>query len=270
MFAPQHGAAWVTRVLITVLLFAVVVAVLQMVPRQFRKYIIQAVTFIGGAFFALEFFLPVHPAPTAANPKAVGNFITPFVDPVSNWLTIVSAFTVGLGVINLSGVHLKRLTRGGNNALNSGVFFVSAIVMCFIGILKEEHPYTINKDIFDILFSGALTTLDATMFSIIAFYIVSAAYRAFRVRSTEATILLLTAVLVMMGQIAVGQFITHKLPPTGALSFLRFEVSRQWILDIANTAAVRAIGFGLGIGGLAVALRLWLGLERGSYFDSQG
>jgi hypothetical protein len=150
------------------------------------------------------------------------------------------------------------------------VFFVSAIVMCFVGILKEEHPYTINKDIFDILFSGALTTLDATMFSIIAFYIVSAAYRAFRVRSTEATILLLTAVLVMMGQIAVGQFITHKLPETGALSFLRFEVSRQWILDIANTAAVRAIGFGLGIGGLAVALRLWLGLERGSYFDSQG
>ena len=270
MFAPQHGTAWLIRVLGTVILFIAAVGVLQLVPRQFRKYVIQGVTFLGGAFFALEFFLPVHPMPTAANPKAVGNFITPFVDPVSNWLTIVSAFTVGLGVINLSSVHFKRLTRGGNNALNSAVFVLAMFVMCIMTILAKEHPNQINKDVFDILFSGALASLDGTMFSIIAFYIVSAAYRAFRVRSTEATILLLTAVIVMMGQIAIGQFITHKLPSTGVFSVFRFEIARQWILDIANTAAVRAIGFGLGIGGLAVALRLWLGLERGSYFDSQG
>jgi hypothetical protein len=30
-----------------------------------------------------------------------------------------------------------------------------------------------------------------------------------------------------------------------------------------------AIDFGLGVGGLATALRLWLSLERGSYFEEE-
>src|SRR5262249_20124964 len=121
-------------------------------------------------------------------------------------------------------------------------------------------------------FEGALQSLDATMFSIIAFYIVSAAYRAFRVRSAEATMLLITAVIVMLGQTAIGQWLTHWIPYDGfwlklPMRNLHIEAVRDWMLTLANTAAVRAIAFGLGIGGLAVALRIWLGLERGSYFD---
>ena len=111
------------------------------------------------------------------------------------------------------------------------------------------------------------------MFSIIAFYIVSAAYRAFRVRSVEATMLLVTAVIVMLGQISIGQLLTAWIPDNamGGLGHdLHIEVIRNWILTKANAPATRAIAFGLGIGSLAVALRIWLGLERGSYFEGQG
>ena len=68
-------------------------------------------------------------------------------------------------------------------------------------------------------------------------------------------------------QIAVGQWLTHwhTVPP-----YLHVETIRNWILTVANAAATRAIAFGLGIGSLAVALRIWLGLERGSYFERQG
>jgi len=264
LFKSVHGSAWWLHVAFVILFCVAVFAVLQLTPKQSRKYVIQLVTFIGGLFYALEFFLPIHAQVTAANAHGEGNFITPYMDVVSDWLTVIGAFTVGLGVINLSMVHTKRLAKGGNTAFNSAVFFVSAFAMMAIDILQKAHPNALNKNIYELLFSGALTTLDATMFSIIAFYIVSASYRAFRVRSTEATILLITAVVVMLGQIAVGQFITHKLPEV-----FHFESIREWILTLANTAAVRAIGFGLGIGSLAVALRIWLGLERGSYFDSQ-
>ncbi len=266
IFQEAHGSPWLIRVMISLIVCGVLIGILQILPKQNRKHLILGITFVAGLFFAMEFFLNVHPQPTVANPSATGNFLSPFMEGVTNWLVVVTAFTVGLGVINLSMVHGKRITKGGNNAFNSGVFFVAMFVMAIVHILDNGHPNAINKGLFNVLFNGALTTLDATMFSIIAFYIVSASYRAFRVRSTEATILLITAVVVMLGQIAVGQWMTKGVPGT----LFHFEVVRDWILTIPNTAAVRAIGFGLGIGGLAVALRIWLGLERGSYFDSQG
>jgi len=270
MFHAVHGGPWGFHVLIVLAICAAIFGLLQLLPKQARKYAILGVTFVAGLYYALEFFLPVYAQPTAANPHGTGNKLTPSMDSISNWLVVIGAFTVGLGVVNLSTVHGKRLTKGGNTAFNSAVFFVAMIVMMVVGILKSSHPNSINKNLFDMLFAGALTTLDATMFSIIAFYIVSAAYRAFRVKSTEATILLITAVIVMMGQIAVGQWMTSfNHSQNYYLSQLHFEVVRDWIMTLANAAAVRAIGFGLGIGAIAVALRIWLGLERGSYFDSQ-
>ena len=264
MFQAAHGVSWFLYVLGALIFSALVFAALQLIPHRGRKYVIQGITFLGGLYFALEFFLPTHPMPTAADPDAVGNFLTPGIIPFGTVANVIGAFTVGLGVFNLCQVHGKRVTKGGNNAFNSMAFFLSMILMMVIAILAKAHPNSINKNLNALLFQGALLTLDATMFSIIAFYIVSAAYRAFRVRSVEATLLLVTAIVVMLGQIAVGQWLTHALPQA-----LHVESIRSWILTIANAAATRAIAFGLGIGGLAVALRIWLGLERGSYFDAQ-
>jgi hypothetical protein len=114
-----------------------------------------------------------------------------------------------------------------------------------------------------------MKSLDATMFSIIAFYIVSAAYRAFRIRSTEATILLVSAAIIMLGQVAIGQAITNGIPNEGLTANFRVENLANWILKKVNSPAIMAIDFGLGVGGLATALRLWLSLERGSYFEEE-
>lgn len=269
LFVPAKGGAWDLRVIGVFALCALLFALLQLTPKQYRKYVIQFVTLVAGLYYALEFFWPISHVTGPTKGEAEGNFLTPSMEQISDWLTIIGAFTVGLGVINLSMVHSKRLTKGGNTAFNSLVFFLATLAMVVVGILNKSRPNSITSNLYQILFDGALTTLDATMFSIIAFYIVSASYRAFRVRSTEATILLITAVVVMLGQIAAGQALTRGIH-SSTFQVLHFEVVRDWILTLANAAAVRAIGFGLGIGGLAVALRIWLGLERGSYFDGQG
>ncbi|HZP85163.1 MAG TPA: hypothetical protein VFB21_26305 [Chthonomonadaceae bacterium] len=265
LFQPAQGGAWYIRIVGALIVSAILLLALMNVPRRFRKPLIGLVTFLGGLFFALEFFLPTHPMPTPDSPDQVGNFLTPYVVPFGNIAQVIGAWTVGLGVINLMQVHGRRLLKGTSGAFNSAAFFLCMILMMVIGILYRVHPNAINKNLYALLFNGALQSLDATMFSIVAFYIVSAAYRAFRVRSVEATLLLITAVIVMLGQIAVGQWLTHALPKN-----LHVEIVRDWILTKANAPAVRAVAFGLGIGGLAVALRIWLGLERGSYFEEQG
>jgi hypothetical protein len=262
LFQPQHGSRLIAYLIGALLAGGVCTALLTQTPPRLRRPLITTITFLGGLFFALEFFWPVHPMPTPKDPKAVGNFLTPYVQPFGAISPVIQGFAVGLGVINLLQTHFKRLRKGGENAFTSLAFLLSMAVMLVFSLLQKSHPTSINTNLYRLLFDGALQSLDATMFSIIAFYIVSAAYRAFRVRSVEASLLLITAVIVMLGQISVGIFLTHALPAN-----LHVEVARSWILTVANAAATRAIAFGLGVGALAVALRIWLGLERGSYFE---
>ncbi len=270
MFRPANGYAWYAYIAGALLISVLAFALMQLIPPRARRYVILAVTFLGGLYYALEFFWPVHPMPTPEDPTAMGNFLTPYLLPIGNVTPVIGGFTVGLGVVNLSQIHGKRLFRNGLRAFESLAFFLSMFAMCIINILNQAHPNAINKNLNLFLYDGGLQQLDATMFSIIAFYIVSAAYRAFRIRSLEATLLLVTAVVVMLGQIGVGQWMTSWLPHTGFWANFHIEGVRGWILKIPNAAAVRAIAFGLGIGALAMALRIWLGLERGSYFDYQG
>ncbi|RMH44620.1 MAG: PEGA domain-containing protein [Deltaproteobacteria bacterium] len=92
---------------------------------------------------------------------------------------------------------------------------------------------------------------NATMFSLLAFFIASAAFRAFRARSLEAGLLLGAAVLVMLGFVPIGGAIWSGFP----------EIA-EWIMDVLNTTGRRAIIMGAALGAVATGLRVILGIER--------
>jgi len=114
-------------------------------------------------------------------------------------------------------------------------------------IASETAP-SLKLWIYDKLF----IPLQATMFSLLAFYVASAAFRAFRARSLEATLLLAAGCVVMLGQVPIGNEATGGLAGR-ALAFLMTYVS---------TAGIRAIIIGATLGGLATGLRIVLGIER--------
>jgi hypothetical protein len=116
----------------------------------------------------------------------------------------------------------------------------------------------------DLLFDGFLQKMDAAMFSLIAFYILSAAYRAFRARSVEATVLLISALIVILSLMGLlqntwdrGIDSTH----VELLKNLRLDDIATWLKNTMQTSSIRGLDFGVGIGLLAMALRLWLSLE---------
>ena len=103
-----------------------------------------------------------------------------------------------------------------------------------------------------LLFSGFYTSLSTAMFALLGFYIASAAYRSFRLRSVEAGALMVTAILVILGQIPHGPlYISSHLPQL-----------RVWLMENLNTPGNRAVYFASSIAGLALAIRMWLSLER--------
>jgi hypothetical protein len=199
------------------------------------------------------------------------NSLTPYTQPVGDLIAVVGAFALGLGIYSLMSLHGKSILKRRPGWINSLAFYVALVSITAVAFMQAYVPkgsiQSLSDSLYDIMFRGALTSLSATMFSLVAFYIVSAAYRAFRIKSGESALMMVAAFLVMLGIVPFGVFITSKLP-MWASSF-RLENIQHWIMLYPNAAAQRGIAFGIGVGGLAMALRLWLSLERGSYFDKQ-
>ncbi len=83
----------------------------------------------------------------------------------------------------------------------------------------------------------------------------------------EATLLLLAAFVVMLGQVPIGMAVTRGLPTEGPLSHFRVEQMANWLMTGINAAAQRGILFGSSVGALAMSLRIWLSLEKGAFFE---
>ena len=117
-----------------------------------------------------------------------------------------------------------------------------------------EYEHSTPKHIYRLLFEGLFVALGSAMFSLLGFYIAAAAYRAFRIRSAESSLMMIAAVLVMLGQIPFGVWIWSGLPDV-----------RLWLLEVPNSAAFRAITFGAGVAGLVMAFRMWFSIESESF-----
>ncbi|MCB0309681.1 MAG: hypothetical protein KDD42_00515 [Bdellovibrionales bacterium] len=126
-------------------------------------------------------------------------------------------------------------------------------------ILNQQYQFSDQKLFYEFLYSGIFIALGSAMFSLLGFYIASAAYRAFRIRSTESGLMLLAALLVMLGQIPFGIWLWAGLPDV-----------RLWILEVPNSAAFRAVTFGAAVAGLVMAFRMWFSIESESFGSDKG
>jgi hypothetical protein len=256
-------------------------------PARLRGPIVALATFLAGLFYVLYY---LWPQPVARQP---GDVPLDFVEGVGFWLkdafpvigkisNTLSAFMLGLGVFSVVRVHSRRLIKGQKDWGYSVVLLTCVVLMVLVGYwdwftrqgagaekLQDPANWTSVNVVQDFLFDGLLQQMDAAMFSLIAFYILSAAYRAFRIRSIEATMLLATALIVILSLMGIAAYAwdggVEALAGTDPNSFLlnfRLETIAAYIQDTFQTPSIRAIDWGIGIGALAMGLRLWLSLEK--------
>jgi len=118
---------------------------------------------------------------------------------------------------------------------------------------------------FDWFYNYIMYPLMSTVFALLAFYMMTAAYRAMRAKSWEAGLLLAAALIVLLGQVPVDQFV--RLPAIDGMSL--FEWLKLRILDYPNTAAKRSIIIGVALGGLATSIKILTGIEK-PYLGGRG
>lgn len=171
---------------------------------------------------------------------------------ISPWMIIVSAFALGLASVNLWIVHARRISARRENWAYSIVFLVTMVIFGGLRSYVEIVPTNATAaTAYSRIFTYILSPLMAGQWAFLGYYVASAAYRAFRARNLDASILLVSAVLVMLGA-----------APVGATIWSKFPVIQQWLLNVPNMTGQRGIVIGSAIGMFTTGLRVLLGMER--------
>ncbi|MDH7602734.1 MAG: hypothetical protein QHI38_11370 [Armatimonadota bacterium] len=190
-------------------------------------------------------------------------YLSEWITDVNNFFVVLGAMAWGMGLMSLWMVHSTNIRKRKEEWYGSVLFFIAVGVGVVAGLGYGAETGTLKR-LNDIVVNDVLRPMGSTVFSLLAFYMASAAYRSFRLKSREAILMMGSAFIVMLGQIPIGLWLTHRLPEP-----LWFPVMSQWILYIANSAAVRGMWFGMMLGAIAVGLRFWLSLERGAFFGKE-
>jgi len=209
------------------------------------------ITLVVGTVLILSVFFP--PA------ERLGEDFSIFFD-------IIAVFAFFLGGGNLVRIHGNCLYKKNKDWAFSLVTLLGFFIMLIAGLFKLGNPGGISADVaasgslFQMLYDWIFNPLGATMYALLAFYVASASYRAFRAKNREATILLIAAFIILLGRTPLGVYATSWIPES--FSLLQIPNLAIWIMTSPNLAGQRAIMIGIALGVISMSLRLILGVER--------
>jgi hypothetical protein len=197
----------------------------------------------------------------AALAIAIGVFVlaamfttNPLLDAIGfyfiNSAVVIAAFALFLGLFNVLRVHARKIRERQPKSLYSFVLIAAMLIVLAVGLPTiPGRPSGPAQPVIQWIFQNIQAPIQASLSALLVFFIVTAAYRLFRVRNLESVVMLLVALLVLVGQVTVGL-----LPVLPDL--------RDWILNVPAMAGVRGIVLGVSLGALLTGVRLLLGVER--------
>ncbi|MEA1979355.1 MAG: hypothetical protein U9N54_00070 [candidate division Zixibacteria bacterium] len=165
---------------------------------------------------------------------------------VLEYWQIIFAFTLLIGIISYLKNSIKDMRKSENRPYRL-VSLVGLFIMPILAIIwgiKADTPFMW-------MFENVQAPMQATVFSLLAFFVASASFRGFRARSLPAIILLSSAALILLSRSALGGVLWNQIPEFA-----------DWVRQYPSMSARRAILIGIGLGSLTTSLRVILGIER--------
>ncbi len=211
-----------------------------------RELGLQIIIFSLGFFYATVYYVA---APGTVDLQAIS-------DKLLAYLTAALTAGFAIGVINLTRIHIINIKRRRATWRYSVLLIIFLFGMAIFSVIGS--PFAIDPDaavipasviafatpVWEFLYYKIFVNVNSSIFSLIAFFIASAAYRAFKARTLESTLLLVAGLLVVLGQ-----------APIAGLVWPGFSAIREWILAVPNTAGQRGILIGIALGVLAFSVR---------------
>ncbi len=159
-------------------------------------------------------------------------------------LTVITvATTILIGILNLFGVHIRRVTRRERGWVYSIALVVSAAVVLILWLLGAQSTNAMLLETVEVSVESALAGL-------VVFALVYGAYRMMRRRVTWSGVLFtLVLLIVLLGALP--------LPQVAFLSDVR-----NWLLAVPVSAGARGILLGIALATIVTGVRVLIGQDR--------
>ncbi len=210
------------------------------------------ITAVIGLLMILSFFVPHQ-------------WVSVPADFLQASAVILVAFGYVLGGANALRVNFDAISKRSPGWQYKIVLVLALLTTVTVGAIEGPgflNAHMRSKWIYDWIYSP----MSSTMFSLLAFFIASAAFRAFRIRTVEAGLLAVAALIVMLGRVPLGDLLSDWLLQLkwlpGAPHTLHLSTIQEWIMNVPQNTAKRAILIGAALGVMATGLRVILGIER--------
>ncbi len=165
---------------------------------------------------------------------------------IDSWIQLMGNMALFLGGINLCKLHVNNIRKRRQHWIFSVWLLIVFGFFTVLGLAKGSQD-PLYKGLYDAL----IVPVNASMHSIAAFFLCSAAFRAFRVKNLDSILLLVSGAFVMLASVPIGDLISSNIP-----------VISDWLLNIPGSAVARAMSNGMFFASFAATLRIFLGLER--------
>jgi len=185
-----------------------------------------------------------------------------YLDGLNNWVLVIAFFAWFLGFWSVMRMHIHKVRRQQPGWGYSLLVFLGFGIGITTGVLSRGTQLTEAGAMtsFGWMYSFLLNPLQATMFCLLGFYVVSASYRAFRIRSKEAAVLLVTAAFFIAARVPLGQHLWEL--SVGPLFPWELQNIVEWVMETLSKPAARGILIGVSLGMIATSLKILVGIER--------
>jgi len=192
-----------------------------------KRYIPLAITFVMGITMVIATYFLAEGTPE----REATSLLTASVD-----ILVATAGIIGLVVlIRHHGLNISRRGRFWKYSIITIVGVVLYLIVGLYAVATHGQHLMLAQEFFSWVYNELYVHMDMTIFSLLAFFIASAAYRAFRLRSVEASILLIVGSLMLLGK-----------APLGGALWEGFPTIATWLMEVPNMAGQRAILIEIG------------------------
>jgi len=213
-----------------------------------KKYIPLAIVTVVGLLTLATYYVPAGVSSS-------------YLETMNQWETIVTGFSMILGTVSLFIVHGRKVVTFKPGWGYSLTVFIGFFAVFIPGLLSSGLQATPSGQLTSLgwAFRYIYNPLSATMFAVLAFYIVSTAFRSFRIKSPQAFLLFVAAFILIMANVPLGELIWNRVIGwTGCT----IDIIKNWIVAVPSVAAKRGIMVGITIGAVVTSLKIIFGIER--------